>query len=146
MRRELPHNNMKIKTLYEKKVYPSGKARYIPTGTQWPSNYFTEGVYLVRVKPGDESVVSIISPDRAEVLAAIEEAREAMQEKLAELLRFLPQDKLTSDIEQEAYRNYAETLTDKGLDPYPMQLSMKSVWGIVDAAIVELKHHIAEFR
>ena len=101
---------------------------------------------MVMVKPGSESIISIITPDRAEVIAAIEEAREAMQEKLADLLRFLPQEKLISDIEEEAYKNYVKTFTDKGIDPYPLTLSMESVWRVVDAAVTALKHHIAAFR
>ncbi len=138
---DMLYDGSEPKTLHEKRVSPGGRVRYIPTGTMWPTNYFQPGTYIVRVDKNIKSVARIVEPARAEVAAAIEEARDTMQKKLSELLRFLPKEHFNTDIEQEAYEQYAQTFIDKGLDPYPMTLSMQSVWDIVDAAINALKDH-----
>jgi len=132
----------KPETLYEKSVSPSGRVRYIPTGTMWPTNYFEEGTYVVRVKPKKTSIVSIINPAKAEVVAAIEEARDVMTKKLMDLSRYAPPQNFNSDVHKNAYEQYEKAFTDEGLDPYPLTLSMESVWSIIDAALETLKENM----
>ena len=131
--------NTEPETLYEKSVSPGGRVQYIPTGTMWPTNYFSKGTYVVRVDPKKTSIVSIIEPARAEVVAAIEEARDVMTKKLMDLSIYTSPPNLNSDVHKKAYEQYEKVFTDKGLDPYPLTLSMESVWSIIDAAISVLQ-------
>lgn len=73
-------------TLYIKK----GR-RYKPWGTIYDINGLPEGTHLVVVKPGSQSMLYNVEPDRAALLAAMREATEAMIGAMREASELQPQ-------------------------------------------------------
>lgn len=94
-------------TLYEK----VGR-RYKPVREHdtvvWES--LPAGYTLVFTRPGGRSYMHAIIPDRASVVAALHEVREAMLEAAHKVAEFKPQTAKLSKKHQAAYQKYQEAI------------------------------------
>jgi len=130
-------------TLYTRRVTPGGRTVYEPHSLVRDMCGYTPGHYLVWVRPGRQSIKWLqtkLTPARARVAAAMEEAHDAMlkaiaaKRDLAGTCREL--DRATEEKGWKAFRKAVGT--DK-----PLKFSGPSEWDVVDAAIQALKENAA---
>ena len=72
-------------------LYQKVGRRYKPWGMIYDLNGLPLGAHLVVVKPGSQSMLYNVEPDRAALLAAMREASEAMIDAMREASELQPQ-------------------------------------------------------
>lgn len=108
--------------------------RYHPARQEVVYDSFPEGSYLMVVKPGVKSIIRIVEPAHAELLAASHDVREAMMNALIKAAEFTgkPSGRETTDKEKEAWKAYCDVL---GKAPIPVYMEGVSIRDIVQAGV-----------
>lgn len=114
-------------------LYQKVGRRYKPWGMIYDLNGIPQGAHLVVVKPGSQSMLYNVDPDRAALLAAMREATEAMIDAMREASELKPQQ---APITQEQ-RDLLDKLKATGF--------IASIWsrgslrGMIDAGMKALE-------
>ena len=132
-----------METVYAKTISPGGRARYKPIGI-WATDTFPVGAHLVVVGDTWETRKFNIDPDSAALLAAANTARRAMLDAMSEASRLRPQSSVLDEVEQTAYRVYANYLKLAGRDPKPMIYTAQCLSDVIDAGVSALLEEAAK--
>lgn len=122
-------------------IYKKEKGKYIPQAVEIGTEFWDEGFYLVRVRPGRSNTKELIDPDIAEFSCALKMFSDVVSEKLYELGELRAYDKPTKKV----LKALNEMKLKLGKD-YPARFKYKGVADIVKETIKEFEQKVEEVK
>jgi len=120
--------------LYRRTVSKGGRVRYEVAGLDMQHNLFGKGAHLLLIGDDWGSYHRNVDPDKAGLLAAAKEMRDAMTDAISGALKLEPKVVKQNKVHQDAWSVYTKYLEARGEEP-PSMLIGKSAYEIVDAGI-----------